>query len=85
MALADLKVIDSAEPASQEAESAAEAAVVIEEVETGFDKLEDANQKTEKKEVDKVVAKVDELEGAIITIAKVETNDALEKDAPDEP
>ena len=85
MELVDLKIADSDEPTSQEDESSAEAAVVIKEVETGFDKLEEANQKTEKKEVDQVAAKVDELEGAIITIAKVETQEVLDKDAADEP
>ena len=58
MKLVDLKIADSDEPTSQEDESSAEA-VVIKEVETGFDKLEEANQKTEKKEVDQVAAKVD--------------------------
>ena len=84
MELVDLKIADSDEPTSQEDESSAEA-VVIKEVETGFDKLEENNQKTEKKEVDQVAARVDELEGAIITIAKVETKEALDKDAADEP
>ena len=83
MELVDLKIADSSEPTSQEDEPSAEA-VVIKEVETGFDKLEEGNKKAEKKEVAQVAAKVDDLEGAIITIAKVETKEALDKDEAEE-
>ena len=79
MELIDLKVADEA------ADKATAEEVVIKEVESGFDKLTEDNQKTEKKEVDQVASKVDALEDAIITIAKVETNEALDKDAAEEP
>ena len=79
MELVDLKIADSGEQDEPSAE-----AVVIKEVETGFDKLEEGNKKAEKKEVAQVAAKVDDLEGAIITIAKVETKEALDKDEAEE-
>ena len=71
--------------AAESDETTVEAEVIIKEVEAGFDELEEENEEAEEKEVEQVAAKVDELEGAIITIAKVETKDVLEKEAPEEP